>query len=74
MIKKRTALIDRVTQSVCSPSPFGEGRGEASIIARVSATTVSEREQTRKNMGYRLGKPPPPPPAFVEGQNAEGRA
>lgn len=32
------------------------------MIARVSATTVSEREQTRKNMGYRLGKPPPPPP------------
>ena len=29
MIKKRKALIDRVTQSVNSPSPFGEGRGEA---------------------------------------------
>ncbi len=28
MIKKRKALIDRVTQSVCSPSPLGEGRGE----------------------------------------------
>ena len=28
MTKKRNALIDRVTQSVCSPSPLGEGRGE----------------------------------------------
>jgi hypothetical protein len=39
--------------------------------ARVSVTTVSEREQTRKNMGYRLGETSPAPSERRGGPNGE---